>query len=213
MLPLRRLYPLVAGVGVLGASMTLVAGRVGGPAGMADMTVARYAAVDGEHAAAALGLLGVSSLVLVLGMWAVRGPMGGWTQWLMPVFGVGAVVAALVPGTAVAEGALLVAMVAMAGAAALMSRRFAEDERWRAIARPMEWLALGAGAALAVLTYVSLPGHGVLVGLVEWTLLGVETAVLALVAAHLTRVAWEDAGRQGGVEEVAYGAARRVGVR
>ncbi|MBB6471093.1 DUF998 domain-containing protein [Sphaerisporangium rubeum] len=164
------------------------------------MSVARYASLDGGHAAAALGVLGVSSLVLVVGMWAVRGPVDGWAQWLMPVYGVGAVVASLVPGTRVAEAALLVAMVAMAGAAALMSRRFAEDERWRAIARPLEWLALGAGGSLAVLTYVSLPGHGVLVGLVEWTLLGVETAVLALVAAHLTRVAWEDAGRRVGDE-------------
>jgi hypothetical protein len=102
----------------------------------------------------------------------------------------------------------------MAGATALLSRRFGGDERWRPIARPMEWLALGAGGTLAVLTYVSLPGHGVLAGLVEWTLLGVETAVLALVAAHLTRVAWEDAVRRPttvrGAGQVAMGGVGRA---
>ncbi|MFC6080316.1 DUF998 domain-containing protein [Sphaerisporangium aureirubrum] len=197
MLPLRRLYPLVAGAGVLAASLTLVIGRIGGPDGMADLTIARYAALDGGRAAAlAVGLLGVSSLLLAAGMRAVRAPVAGWPQALTLAWAVSAVIAAVAPGTRVAEVAMLVALVSMAGATALMSRRFGADERWLPIARPMEWLALAAGGTLAVLTYVSLPGHGVLAGLVEWTLLGVETAALALVAAHQTRVAWDDAAHR-----------------
>ena len=39
---------------------------------------------------------------------------------------------------------------------------------------------LTAGGGLAVLTYVALPGHRVLIGLVEWSLLGVEAALPAL---------------------------------
>jgi hypothetical protein len=83
-----------------------------------------------------------------------------------------------------------VALAVLAGAAALMVRRFGDDERWRPVARPLEWLALGAGGALAVLTYVALPGHMVMIGLVEWSLLAIDVAVLAVFAVQLARISW-----------------------
>ncbi len=191
MLPLRRLNPLVAGAGVLVASIMMVVGLIGVPLDTLHLTIGRSAALDrGPATALAMVLLAASSLGLLACLRAVRAPVSGWPERLVAVWAASLTGTALLPGTVAADIMIVVALVALAGAAALMVRRFGDDERWRPAARPLEWLALGAGGALAVLTYVALPGHRVMVGTVEWSLLGIETAVLAVVAVHLTRITW-----------------------
>lgn len=83
-----------------------------------------------------------------------------------------------------------VAFVALPVAGALMVARLGEDERWRVVARPVEWLALLCGFGLAVVTYVALPGDRVFIGLAERGLLAAEIALVAVLAvrlAHLSR--------------------------
>ncbi|MFC4533852.1 DUF998 domain-containing protein [Sphaerisporangium dianthi] len=195
---LRRLYPLAAGAGMivasipalLVASLTMAAGRVGAPSGGIDITIGHAAALDpGGVTEPALALLGLASLGLLAGMRAVAAPVSGWPERLLLAWAVSLMGAAVVPHAGVADALVAIALISMAAAAALMARRFGEDTRWAAVARPLEWLALGAGGGLAVLTYVALPGHQVLIGLVEWSLLGIEVAALAFSAVGLLRVA------------------------
>ncbi|HEY9524152.1 MAG TPA: hypothetical protein VIR33_12995, partial [Thermopolyspora sp.] len=77
----------------------------------------------------------------------------------------------------------------------------AEDERWRAVARPMEWLALAGGLGLAVTTYVALPGHQALLGPVERGLLAIEVATLGVLALRLLGLTWGAALERAGVIE------------
>ncbi|MGW4642836.1 DUF998 domain-containing protein [Sphaerisporangium sp. NPDC004334] len=195
---LRRLYPLAAGAGMLAASiaallaasLTMAAGRVGTPSGVLDLTIGRAAALEpGGVTEPALALVGLATLGLLAGMRAVAAPLAGWPERLLLAWAVSLMGAAVVPVAGVADALMALALISMAAAAALMARRFGEDARWAALARPLEWLALGAGGGLAVLTYVALPGHQVLIGVAEWALLAVEVAVLAFSAVQLVRVA------------------------
>lgn len=192
---LRRLSPLVAGAGVLVASISMVAGLIGVPLDAFHLTIGQYAGLDGDGGTSlVLTLLALSSAGLLAGMRAVRAPISGWPERLVLGWALSLLGAALLPGTVAADVMIVAALVGLAGAAALMVRRFGDDERWRPAARPFEWLSLGAGGALAVLTYVALPGHRVLIGLVEWSLLGIEAAVLAVAAARLAWLSWTLAG-------------------
>ncbi|WP_248963057.1 DUF998 domain-containing protein [Sphaerisporangium perillae] len=187
---LKRLYPLAAGVGMLVASITMAAGLIGTSPGILDVTIGRYAVLDhGGATEFVLAVLGLASLGLLAGMRAVRAPLAGWPERLVVAWAVSLMGAAAVPHAGLADLLVAVALISLAGAAALMVRRFGDDERWKPAARPMEWLALGSGGGLAVLTYVALPGHQVMIGLVEWALLGVEATALAASAVQLMRIA------------------------
>ncbi|WP_214415512.1 DUF998 domain-containing protein [Sphaerisporangium fuscum] len=188
---LRTLYPLAAGSGLLIASIMLVSGPASASRDVLDLTIGQATALDqGGAGVFAMALLGLSCVALLAGMRAVGAPLSGWPERLTAA-GAGALAcAAVFPGTPFSDIVLVAGLMSLAGAVALMVRRFAGDERWRAVARPFEWLALGAGGGLAVLTYVALPGHRVMIGLVEWALLAIEIAALALATAHLTRLAW-----------------------
>ncbi|WP_147268787.1 DUF998 domain-containing protein [Sphaerisporangium album] len=202
MLPLRRLYPLIAGTGMLVGSVLLAAGQFGAPTGrIVDLTIGRYAALDQDgYTAIAMALFGLSALALLAGMRAVRAPVSGWPERLMLGWAGALTGAAVMPGTAAADVLVVAALMCLAGASGLMARRFGEDARWRAAARPLEWLALGAGGGLAVLIYVTLPGHEVMIGLVEWVLFGIDVAVLAVPLVHLARTAWLEHAAAGAVE-------------
>ncbi|MDH2426592.1 DUF998 domain-containing protein [Sphaerisporangium sp. TRM90804] len=199
MLPLRRLYPLLAVAGLLAALVMVAAGQIGVGHDRVGLTIGQYAALElGGATQLALALLGLSSLGVLAGMRVVGAPVEGWPERLVLVWAGSAVGAAMLPGTRVGEFLMVTAMAALAGAAALLARLFGDDERWRPVARPLEWLALAAGGAIAALIYVLLPGRGVMVGVVEWTLLGIAIAVLGVITAQLTRIAWtsEDADTQ-----------------
>ncbi|WP_214109661.1 DUF998 domain-containing protein [Acrocarpospora catenulata] len=175
----KRISPLVAGAGLLLALAAVVAGLLDPDPYLdpAQLTLSEYVALDhgGSTRVALLGL-GVAGLALLAGLRARRAPVHGWPERLILIWAAGVALLAVVP----VKGLEVVAFVALPVAAAQLAGRFAGEERWRAVARPMEWLALAAGLGVAVLTYVALPGEGVLIGLVERGLLGIEMAVLAL---------------------------------
>ncbi|GAA4575909.1 DUF998 domain-containing protein [Planotetraspora kaengkrachanensis] len=212
----KRLYPLIACGGILYAVIYVVTAQVAGGSALdpVTMTISEYASLDrGIGIEAAMAVLGLSSLALTAGMRAAGAPIDGWPRVLLTVWSVSLIAAAFVPTTAAgrepgwATGAHLVlsaaAFVSVPVAATLLAGRLGQDGRWSPAARPVEWLALAGGLGLAAITYVALPGHGVMVGLVERLLLSTEVAVLLVLAVRLLRLTWA-----GTLREVA-GARRR----
>ncbi|GAA2850634.1 hypothetical protein GCM10010517_08110 [Streptosporangium fragile] len=199
----KRLYPLIACAGIVTAVVAAVLGRLD-PAPYLDvfnLTISEYAVLDrGGADELALAALGGASFVTVVGLRAAGAPMGTAAERLLLAWSAALVVLAAVPGVAPGLGAELtvqahryasaVAFVALPVAGGLMAGRFREDGRWRAVAGPVEWLALAGGFGLLAITYVALPGHGVLIGLVERVLLGIGTALIAVLAVRLARLTW-----------------------
>ncbi|WP_203993820.1 DUF998 domain-containing protein, partial [Sphaerisporangium rufum] len=187
---LPRLYPLTAGAGLLVAPVAIAAGPVSAPAEALELTIGRFAALPGGGAVTfGMLLVGLSCLALAAGLRAVAAPVAGWSLRLLVAGGVAVPAAAALPAGVPADMVTVLALTGLAGAIALLARRFGEDEHRRASARPLEWLALGAGGGLAVLTYMSLPGHGAMIGLVEWSVLAIEVAALAVIAVLVWRAA------------------------
>lgn len=198
----KRLSPVVAGGGaILVVVISVVAVLVGGEASLDPLsaTISEYAAAGGGTVRWALGALGLASLALVAGLRAVGAPIDGWPARLLCVWSWALIALVAVSGVRAGFGwdsgwgsevdraVSLAAFVSVPAAAAQLVGRFEGDERWRGIARPLEWLALAAGLGLATLTYVALPGHGVMIGLVERLLFAIELAILALLAGRLLR--------------------------
>ncbi|MFF5213213.1 DUF998 domain-containing protein [Streptosporangium sp. NPDC000396] len=209
MLALRRLYPLVACAGIAMAVVAAVVGQID-PDPYLDplnLTISEYAALDrGGATEFAMACLGIASFALVVGLRAVKAPVGAAAERLMLVWSAALIVIAIVPTTApglaldltaqVHRYVSVAAFVAMPAAGALMVARFSEDERWRVVARPVEWLALVGGFGLLAITYVALPGDRVLIGLVERALLGAEVALIGVLAVRLAQLTWtRDASR------------------
>ncbi|MEV0582776.1 DUF998 domain-containing protein [Nonomuraea sp. NPDC050310] len=143
-----------------------------------------------EYSAASwvLAVLGVGSFALVGGLKQAGAPIQGAPERLLLGWSGALVLAAVSPVTELALAAEAAAFVSLLVAAVLMVPRLAADETWRAVARPVEWLALAAGFGLLALTYVALPGEQVLIGLVERLLLGAEVALVAVLAGWLVRL-------------------------
>jgi hypothetical protein len=194
----KRLYPVIAGGGILFAVISVVAAQVGGDPTLdpVSMTISEYASRDGGAVIeTAMAVLGLSSLALVAGMRAVRAPIDGWPAALMAVWSGSLIAAAIVPASAAAAHLVLSvpAFVSIPVAAVQLAGRLGADERWSSTGRLMEWLALVAGIALAAITYVALPGHGVMIGLVERLLLTAEVSILFVLAVRLLRLTWATA--------------------
>ncbi|MEV7008805.1 DUF998 domain-containing protein [Streptosporangium sp. NPDC051022] len=204
MLALKRLYPPVACAGIAVAVGAVVAGQIDPTPhpDPFDLTIGEYAAVEGSGATElALVALAVAAFALTAGLRAARAPLGVTAERLMVVWSAALTVMALVPagapGTVPGLGdrihgyASAVVFVALPVAGALMVTCLGEDERWRVIARPVEWLALACGFGLVAVTYVALPGDRMLIGLAERVLLAGEIALVAVLAvrlAYLNRV-------------------------
>ncbi|WP_240506088.1 DUF998 domain-containing protein [Thermoactinospora rubra] len=139
---------------------------------------------DRAIAPGTLVVMGVAALALTAGMRAADAPVRGLPQRLLLGSGAALVAAGLVPHAEVA------ALVGLPAAAALLVPRLAGQERWQAVARPVEWMTLVAGFGLLAMTYVALPGDRVMLGLVERLLLVAEAGLLAVLAAGLAQVAW-----------------------
>ncbi|GAA3076135.1 DUF998 domain-containing protein [Streptosporangium carneum] len=204
MLALKRLYPLIACSGIAVAVVAMIVGQVASaprPDAL-DLTIGEYAAVEGSGATElAMASLAIASLALVAGLRAARAPLGTMVERLMLVWSAALTVMALVPAGVPGSApgltdrmhgyASVVVFFALPAAGALMVTRLGEDERWRAVARPVEWLALACGFGLVAVTYVALPGDRMLIGLAERALLVAEIALVAVLAvrlAHLNRV-------------------------
>ena len=206
MLASKRLYPLIACAGILVAAVAALAAVVGQPAPVPypepfDLTLSEYAALDRSGITAfVMASLGVASLALVAGLRATGAPMGVLAERLMRVWGVGLIALAVLPAALPGTGTDLIAQayryvaiavfVAIPVAGGLLVARFDEDERWRPVARTVEWLALAGGFGLLAITYVALPGGGVLIGLVERILLGAEVALVGVLAVRLAQLTW-----------------------
>ncbi|GII01680.1 DUF998 domain-containing protein [Planobispora takensis] len=203
MLRLKMFYPLIACVGILMAAVAAVVGQID-PDPYLDplnLTISEYAVLDrGGATEFSMLSLGIASFALVAGLRTAKAPVGALAERLMLVWSGALVLIALVPttapGLALDTGAQvhryvsIMAFVAMPVAGALMVGRFAEDERWRAVARPVEWLSLAGGFGVLAITYVALPGDRVLIGLVERVLLGAEVALVGLLAVRLLQLTW-----------------------
>ncbi|WP_329088677.1 MULTISPECIES: DUF998 domain-containing protein [unclassified Streptosporangium] len=203
MLASKRLYPLIACAGIVVAAVAAVAGQADPvlyPDPL-DLTISEYAALDRTGATGfAMTALGIAAFAVVAGLRAVGAPVGVLAERLMLVWGAGLIVLAVVPAALPGTGTDLLAqayryvsiavLAAVPAAGGLTVARFGEDERWRPVARPVEWLTLAGGFGLLALTYVMLPGGGALVGLVEWTLLGAEVALVGVLAFRLVRLTW-----------------------
>ncbi len=201
MLALKRLYPLVACSGITVAVGAMVVAQASSAPGLdtLDLTIGEYAALEGTGATGfALVSLAVASFALVAGVRAAGAPLGAMVERLMLVWGAALTVMAFVPasapGTALGLSdrvhgyASAVVFVCLPVAGALMMGRLGEDERWRAVARPVEWLALTCGFGLVAVTYVALPGDRVLIGLAERALLTAEIALVAVLAVRLAQL-------------------------
>lgn len=203
MLALKRLYPLVSCAGIAVAVVAMIVGRLDPDPYLnpLDLTIGEYAAMErGGITEFAMASLGVASFALVAGLRAAGTPMGAAAERLMLVWSGALVVLAVAPGAV--PGALsdltvqlhryasVAAFLAVPVAGALMVPRLGEDERWRGVARPVEWLALAGGFGLLAVTYVALPGDRVLIGLVQWVLLGAEIALVTVLAVRLTQLEW-----------------------
>ncbi|MBG0827171.1 DUF998 domain-containing protein [Planomonospora sp. ID67723] len=203
MLRLKMLYPLIACAGILVAAVVAVIGQLD-PDPYLDplnLTISEYAVLDrGGATEFAMVSLGIASLALVAGLRVAKAPVGAAAERLMLAWSGALVLIAVVPTTApglvldagaqVHRYVSVAAFVAMPLAGALMVSRFDRDERWRAVARPVEWLALAGGFGLLAITYVALPGDRVLIGLVERLLLGAEVALVGLLAVRLLQLTW-----------------------
>ncbi|GAA1019728.1 hypothetical protein Aple_060840 [Acrocarpospora pleiomorpha] len=177
----KRLAPLVACAGVVVALAALVPDQID----PVNMTISTALDHSGSTRLA-LAALGVAALALWAGMRAQRAPVGGWPERLIVIWGVGMIASPVLPEMVWQ----VLACTTLPVATAQLVGRFTDDKRWRVVARPVEWLALAAGLGVAALTYVALPGDGVMIGLVERVLLGVEVATLALLAARLVHLTW-----------------------
>ncbi|GIH27475.1 hypothetical protein Aph01nite_57850 [Acrocarpospora phusangensis] len=177
----KRFAPLVACAGVVVALAALVPDQVD-PVN----TTISAALAHGGSTRLALAALGLAALALWAGMRAGKAPVGGWPERLILAWATAMAAAPFLPEMVWQ----VLAFTTLPAATAQLVGRFADDERWRVVARPVEWLTLAAGLGVAALTYVALPGDGVMMGLVERALLGVEVAVLAVLAARLVHLSW-----------------------
>lgn len=203
MTAVKRLYPWIACASILFSVVAVVAGQFGLDPYLdpLNVTVSEYAVSDrGGMTEVAMAVLGIGSLALLAGLRSAGAPVRGAPQWLLAVWSVALVVAALVPTTPIGhdlDTAALVhryvsvaAFVSLPAAGALLVPRLSSDASWKPVARVVEWVALAGGFGLLAITYVAMPGERVMIGLVERVLLGAEVALLAVLAAWLVRLTW-----------------------
>ncbi|MGW5681315.1 DUF998 domain-containing protein [Nonomuraea sp. NPDC003754] len=203
MAPLKRVYPLLACSLILFSVVAIVVGQFDPDPYLDPMnvTISEYAVADrGGVTEMAMAAMGLGSFALLAGLRGAGAPVSGMPERLMAVWSGALVVAAIIPTTPIGADMTVTAQVhryvsvaafvSLPAAAALLVPRLAAADRWKAVARPVEWLALAGGLGLLAITYVALPGDRVMIGLVERGLLAAEVALLAVLAARLVRLQW-----------------------
>ncbi len=206
MLPLRKAYPLIAATGIVIAAIAFAVAQIDTTAWL-DLTIGASLALDTAMSLElALASAGLAGLALVAGLRATGAPVGGWPERLMFGWAAATCLLAALPAETppYVAGALSgVAFLTLAAATALLVPLLRADARWEGVARPLEWLALAQGLGLVALTYVALPGHQVMIGLMERLLLGAEVAVAGLLAVRLLQLTWAESAarvfKRGGV--------------
>ncbi|WP_061296716.1 DUF998 domain-containing protein [Herbidospora cretacea] len=187
----KRLFPVLAVAGLVLAMAAVVAGQLD-PIPRLDpvaLSISEYAAQEGGVLTEfTLAMLGLASLVLLAGLKAASAPIDGWPERLLLIWSLTLLLIAAIPWEPAQDYLLAIAFLALPAATAQLAGRFADDDAWRPVARTLEWLTLLAGLGLAAVTYVALPGRGVMIGVAERGLLLVEFALVAAVAWQLVRV-------------------------
>lgn len=201
MLPLRKASALIACGGTLTAAVAFVLAHIG-TAGWRDVPIGTALALDpGVSLEVALVAAGLAGLALVAGLRATGAPVGGPPERLLIAWAAAAALLGVAPATTprLVTGALSVVLfVTLPVASALLVPALRQDARWARVARPIEWLALAQGLAVVAITYVALPGHQVMIGLVERLLLGVEVAAAGVLAVRLLQLTWPVPARLAG---------------
>ncbi|GAA2657263.1 DUF998 domain-containing protein [Nonomuraea recticatena] len=203
MAPLKRFYPLISCSLIMFSVVAIVVGQFDPDPYLDPMnvTISEYAVADrGGVTEVAMVAMGLGSLVLLAALRAAGAPIRGLPERLLMVWSGALIVAAIIPTTPIGMDMTLTAeihrwvsvaaFVSLPAAGALLVPRLASDERWKAVSRPVEWVALAGGLGLLAITYVALPGDRVMIGLVERGLLAAEVALLAVLAARLVRLQW-----------------------
>ncbi|CAL9638173.1 hypothetical protein SUDANB96_06296 [Streptomyces sp. enrichment culture] len=161
-----------------------------------SLTVSDFAALDrGGPIETTMALLGSVSLALLTAARTRLVQLRGLPSVLLAVWGLGLVVAAVVPtdplttelsGSAyVHRYASVAAFAALPAAGLILSRRLASGPR---PTRTVHWLrALSSASAAAALLMACAagPGDRELIGLAERLLLGCEVALLAVIGGHV----------------------------
>ncbi|MFI6324586.1 DUF998 domain-containing protein [Nonomuraea sp. NPDC050556] len=200
----RRTYPLIALGAIVFSVIAVVVGQFGPDSYLDPMniTISEYAVSDrGGITEVAMAVLGLGLLALLQGLRNAGAPIKGAPEKLLMVWSVALIVAALVPTTPIGfdldltaqihRYVSVAAFVSLPLAGAMLVPRFNADARWKAVARPVEWLALAGGFGLLAITYVAMPGDRVMIGLVERVLLGAEVALLGALAVRLVQLTWQ----------------------
>ncbi|GAA2376763.1 DUF998 domain-containing protein [Nonomuraea africana] len=208
MAPSKWFYPLLSCSLIMFSVVAIVVGQFDPDPYLDPMnvTISEYAVADrGGVTEVAMVAMGLGSFALLAGLRAAGAPIRGLPERLLMVWSGALIVAAIIPTSPIGTDLTLTAeihryvsvaaFVSLPAAGALLVPRLAADERWKAIARPVEWVALAGGLGLLAITYVALPGDRVLIGLVERGLLAAEVALLAVLAARLVRLQWVRATR------------------
>ncbi|SEG76382.1 Protein of unknown function [Nonomuraea solani] len=201
----KRLIPLAACASILFSVVAVLAGQFDPGLDPLNVTISEYAVSDhGGVTEIAMAVLGLGSLALLAGLRSAGAPIKGMPERLLLVWSGALLVAAIIPTTPMGHDLDLAAQihryvsvaafVSLPAAGALMVPRLASDAAWKPVARVVEWVALAGGFGLLAITYVAMPGDGVLIGLVERLLLGAEVALLAVLAAWLVRLTWRREG-------------------
>jgi hypothetical protein len=195
-----RISPLVAFAALVSGATGVALAHVGQDLDPLRATVGEYAVTDGGVTGLATALVAIGSLALLAGLRAAGAPVRGVPERLLMVWSGALLVASAVPATPLAADpavaaqihryASAVAFVSLPAAGALLVPRLTRDRAWRPVARTVEWLTLAGGLGVLAITYVALPGQGVMIGLVERALLGAELALLTVLAAWLVRLVW-----------------------
>lgn len=200
----RRWYPVIAAGAILFSVIAVIVGQFDPDSYLDPMniTISEYAVADrGGITEIAMAVLGLGSLALLGGLRAAGAPIKGLPEKLLMVWSGALIIAAIIPTTPIGQDLTLTAQIhryvsiaaflSLPAAAALLVPRFNADDRWKAVARPVEWLALAGGFGVLAITYVALPGDRVMIGLVERGLLAAEVALLGVLAVRLVQLSWQ----------------------
>ncbi|MEU3660349.1 DUF998 domain-containing protein [Streptomyces sp. NPDC032940] len=164
------------------------------------LTVSDFAALDrGGPIETSMAMLGVVSLVLLA---VARGrcvPVRGLPSFLLAVWGLGLVIAAVVPtdplttqlsGSAyVHRYASVAAFAALPAAGLLLARRLGAEPHAGRTARWLRILSFTALAGAALMAYSAGPGGRELIGLVERLLLAGEVTMLGVLGRYIQECA------------------------
>ncbi|MEV4535474.1 DUF998 domain-containing protein [Asanoa sp. NPDC049518] len=194
-----RAFGSMSIVGLLTAVVATVVGHIGlGPGyDPLKLTISDYALSNrGVTIEIAMVALAIGAPALLAGLRAVGVAIRGLPTFLLSIWSVGLLIAAIIPtdppdvatmstAALIHRYASVAAFVALPIAAAVLAARFTGmGER---LASTVRWLCGTCAVGVGLLWYVAFPGGRVMMGLVERGLVLVEIAILAVLSIGIFR--------------------------